>query len=170
MLKNKGIKNYMLIQGDIRFLPIKNNCIDVIYGGGVIEHFSDTQSCVGELYRVLKKGGVSINTVPYLNLGSLTYRQLWGNIPNVPLLKQIAEFIHINILRGSHMVFGYEMSFTKSFLLSIHKKVGFRKTTLDHFDVRSSFDFIPKNIRPICNYLAKHVEMFWPMLKVVGIK
>ena len=97
MFEAKGIKNYLLIQGDILDMPIKDNAVDLIYGGGVIEHFKNTQRCIGELYRVLKEEGVSFNTVPCLNIGSLTYRQIWGNIPNFPILKQMVEFIHVKL-------------------------------------------------------------------------
>ncbi|MCD6399828.1 class I SAM-dependent methyltransferase, partial [candidate division WOR-3 bacterium] len=140
MLETKGIKNYLLIQGDILNMPIKENTIDLIYGGGVIEHFKNTQQCINELYRVLRKDGISFNTVPYLNLGSLTYRQIWGNIPNFPILKQLAEFIHIKLLRGKHMILGYEMSFLGSTLRKIHKKAGFRKVYIDKFRCKLTFN------------------------------
>ena len=52
-----------------------------------------------------------INTVPYLSLGALTYRQLWGNIPAVPGLRQAAELVHLRLLRSRHLRFGYERSY-----------------------------------------------------------
>lgn len=170
MLDKKRCKNYLLIQADILSMPIKDNVVDLIYGGGVIEHFRETQKCVNELYRVLKKKGVSFNTVPYLNLGTLTYRQIWGNIPNFPVLKQIAEFIHMKILRGKHMVFGYEMSFLRSTLKKIHEKAKFKKVVVNKFDVHLVFDFLPKQIRRPFIWLAKNIPLFWPMVKVVGTK
>ncbi len=170
MFDKSRIKNYLLIHGDILHLPIKQNIIDLIYGGGVIEHFTETQQCVDELYRVLKKGGVSFNTVPYLNLGSLTYRQVWGNIPNAPVLKQIAEFIHIKLLKSKHMIFGYEMSFLGSTLKKIHTKAGFKKVTVQQFRVYLAFDFLPPIARKPFIWLAKHSRFFWPMVKVIGQK
>lgn len=170
MLDKQHIHNYLLIQGDIRRIPLKNSCVDLIYGGGVIEHFKDTFSCLSELYRVLKIGGVSFNTVPYLNLGSLTYRQVWGNIPNIPIIKQIAEFLHIKLLKGRHMKFGYEMSFLKSSLKNLHKKVGFRTTKVDQFKVTILFDFLPSLFRPFFIKLANSSPLFWPMVKVVAKK
>ena len=97
--------------------------------------------------RVLKKEGVSFNTAPYLNIGSLTYRQIWGNIPNFPILKQLAEFIHIKLLKGQHMIFGYEFSFLGSTLKKFHKKAGFEKIYVDKFKVKLAFDFVPKCAR-----------------------
>lgn len=170
MLDKKKIKNYLLIQGDILSLPIKNNSIDVIYGGGVIEHFKNTNSCVQELYRVLKPKGISFNTVPMLNIGSLTYRQVWGNIPNVIFLKQFAEFIHITLLRSKHMRYGYEFSFLPNTMRSIHKRAGFTNVTIDKFTVKLVFEFIPLKFRKIVVDLAENNRLFWPMIKVIGVK
>jgi ubiquinone/menaquinone biosynthesis C-methylase UbiE len=170
MLEAKKIKNYLLVQGDINYMPIRNNTVDLIYGGGVIEHFNDTITCLKELCRVLKKSGISFNTVPYLNIGSLTYRQIWGNIPNIPILKQIAEFVHIRLLGARHMIFGYEMSFTKGTLIKLHKRAGFSKVIVDKFKINSSFDFIPPILRPLLIAIADQSSLFWPMVKVIGVK
>ncbi len=170
LLDEMKISNYLLIQGDILDLPIKNNSIDLIYGGGVIEHFENTQKSVNELFRVLKNNGVSFNTIPYLNLGSLTYRQLWGNIPNVPILKQLAEFIHIKLLGSKHMIFGYEMSFLASTLRKIHKRAGFNDIKVDNFKVKIQFDFLPDFVKPFFIWLATNSRLFWPMVKVIGKK
>lgn len=171
MLEAKGVKNYLLVQGDILNMPIKTGLVDLIYGGGVIEHFKNTQQCVNELYRVLKKDGISFNTVPYLNIGSLTYRQIWGNIPNFPILKQLAEFVHIKLLRSKHMIFGYELSFLGSTLKKIHKKAGFLKIYVDKFDAKLAFDFIPtKFLKKLCIKIANSSRFFWPMIRIVAEK
>jgi len=160
MLKEKGIDNFLLIQGNILNLPIKNNIIDIIYGGGVIEHFKNTTKCIDELYKVLRKGGISFNTVPYLNLGALTYRQVWGNIPNFPVLKQFAEFVHIILLKSRHMIFGYDMSFLGTTLKRLHKKVGFEEVNVDKFKVKFALHFIPHCIRYPVAWLAKNSRLF----------
>lgn len=170
MLDSKHIKNYLLIQSDITHMPIRTGSVDLIYGGGVIEHFKKTLPCLQELYRVLKKGGVAFNTVPYLNIGALTYRQLTGNIPNFPVLKQLAEFVHIRVLKARHMIFGYEMSFTKGLLASLHEQAGFRIVRIERFRIALSFDFIPKCFRRGCAHIAEHVEAFWPMVKIIAVK
>ncbi len=170
MLEKRGIRNAILIQGDILALPLKRDSVDLIYGGGVIEHFPDTQQCVNELHRVLRPKGVSFNTVPYLNLGSLTYRQVWGNIPNLPVLRQIAEFVHINLLGAKHMIFGFEMSFTKGMLRRIHERAGFKKVAISRFDVALVFEFVPVILRRPLRYLAKNSALFWPMVKVIATK
>ena len=170
MLDAKGITNYILIQGDILSLPLKDNTVDLIYGGGVLEHFKDTVTAVKQLYCVLRSGGVSFNTVPYLNIGTLTYRQLWGNIPNFFGLKQLAEFIHIKLLKGRHMIFGYEFSFLESTIKRIHKQAGFKQITVARFKVQTVFDFIPKIFRKFAAYLCNSSRLFWPMIKVIAQK
>ena len=135
----------------------------------MIEHFKETQVCVDELYRVLKNGGVSFNTVPYLNLGTL-YRQVWGNIPDFPVLKQLAEFMHITLLRGKHMTFGYEMSFPPYRMKKVHIQAGFNEVIIDKFDVELVLEYAPGfMVRPLA-WLANNSRLFWPMMKVVGTK
>lgn len=171
LMKKMGIENYLLIHGDIKFLPLVDSCVDLIYGGGVLEHFKDTSKAVSEMHRVLKPGGVAFNTVPHLNLGSLTYRQIWGNIPNFPGLRQLAEFIHIKVLKSKHMKFGYEFSFTMSTLRKLHEEAGFKKVVVDHFKTRLVFaNIINPIMRGAALWVAENVSMFKPMLKVTATK
>lgn len=172
-LKEEKIKNYLLICGDITKMPLRDNTCDLLWGGGVIEHFQDTQVVVSEIYRVLKKGGVALNTVPILNLGSLTYRQLWGNIPNLPILKQLAELIHIRVLGAKHMIGGYELSFTKSQMRKAFAKAGFKEEKIEIGNFRApllleylQFDYLKK----LAAFLASKIEFFWPMMYIKATK
>lgn len=164
-----NIKNTLFVCGDITQMPFVSNSVNLVYGGGVIEHFRDTKIVISELNRVLKKGGVSFNTVPCLNVGTI-YRLRWGNIPNVPVVRQIFEFINLNILRGRHMTFGYELSFLRSTLKNLHKEVGFRKVLIDRFDTYLVLESVPSIIKPLFEYLCQKSELFWPMYKVIGRK
>lgn len=171
-LVEEGIKNYLLICGDITRMPFKDNSFDLIYGGGVIEHFKDTVGVVKENRRVLKKGGVAFNTVPKLNLGSLTYRQVWGNIPNAPVLREIAEFIHVKILKGRRMYYGYEYSFTDSHLMKIFIKAGFAKSKIEvkKYQVPLIFEYIKnKFIKKLAIFLAQN-SLFWPATYIISKK
>lgn len=170
LLQKKGVKNYLLIQADVLSTPFKNNSIDLIYGGGVIEHFKDTLKCLRELNRILSINGVSFNTVPFLNIGSLTYRQLWGNIPYFPVLKQIAESVHIKLLKGKHMTYGYEYSFPPWSLINLHKKAGFRKVRVEKLDIKFVFEFLPLKLRSIAQIICSNFSSFWPMVKVIAKK
>lgn len=46
------------IQADARFLPIKDNSVDVICSSGVLHHSPDMTRSIAEAHRVLKPGGV----------------------------------------------------------------------------------------------------------------
>lgn len=170
MLDSAGIKNYLLINGDILNMPIKENSVDLLFGGGVIEHFDNTQQSINENYRVLKSGGISFNSVPWLNIGSLTYRQVWGNIPDFPVLKQTAELVHTKILKGKHMIFGYEKSFTRGKQKKMHFLAGFTNVEISKFQVPLTFDFVPKPIRAFLIKIANKSTLLWPMMKIVATK
>lgn len=171
-LKEEGIENFLLVCGDISRMPFKNNTFDLLYGGGVIEHFKDTVGVVRESRRVLKKGGVAFNSVPKLNLGSLTYRQVWGNIPYAPVLKEIAEFIHVKLLKGKRMIYGYEYSFTDSQLRRIFTKAGFSKRNVEigKYQVPLLFEYIRNRfLKKIALTLAKS-DLFWPATYIIAKK
>lgn len=170
ILELNKVVNYLLIRGDIFKIPLRAKTVDLLYGGGVIEHFKDTAGCIAEYGRVMKRGGVALNAVPYLNVGSLTYRQIWGNIPDFPVLKQLAEFVHIKLLKGKHMYFGYELSFTQIKLRLLHKKFGFRKVRFVRMESEILMGFLPKFLRPPMVWLATHFSWFWPMMLVVAKK
>ena len=118
-LLEKGRQKGWLVCGDMLNLPFKSNLFSLIYAGGSIEHFEDTISAVRELRRVLANGGLLTATVPYISISTLTYSQLSGYTPDVFLLKQLAEFLHIRVLKGKFMTYGYAKSFTESKLRDI---------------------------------------------------
>lgn len=170
LFADNGIENFLLVQGDILELPFRDASMDYIYGGGVIEHFQDTQRCIDQLQAALRPGGACVNSVPFLNIGSLTYRQVWGNIPAAPVLKQLAELVHIKLLGGRHMIFGYEMSFTRGRLRRMHARAGFEPIFVDQLSCGLQFDFLPGALRPAARRLASDCWLFWPMVLVTGLK
>ena len=171
LFKKSKLLNFLLVGGDVCKMPFKDNSFDLIYGGGVIEHFKDTKSAIKEIHRVLKPDGIVFNTVPLLNIGSLTYRQVWGNIPNLPVLKELAEIIHVKILKSRYMTFGWEYSFTRSYLRKIHKEVGFKEVIINKFEVDLEFAFIRnKQFKKVANFLAQKSPLFWPMVYIVAKK
>lgn len=52
------------IKADICNLPFKDNSFDVIFCNHVLEHITNDQKAMQELYRVLKKGGFGIFQIP----------------------------------------------------------------------------------------------------------
>jgi ubiquinone/menaquinone biosynthesis C-methylase UbiE len=155
--------------GDLHHLPLADGSVDFLYGGGVIEHFEDTLGALRELHRVLRPGGVSFNTVPYVSVGSFTYRQLWGNVPDLPGIRQAFKFLHFRVLGGRHLKYGYEKSFTASKMARLHRKAGFSGVEVKHFKVFLPFHYLPASLRPAARWLSGF-RPFWPMIAVVATK
>jgi SAM-dependent methyltransferase len=63
--ENARESNFPVVLADARRLPFRNNCFDITYSYGVIEHFTETQEAIEEGIRVTKKNGKIIITVPY---------------------------------------------------------------------------------------------------------
>jgi len=62
-------KEVLIKKGDVLNLSYPADYFDVYYSGGVVEHFEQgPHQALKEAYRVLKKEGVLIITVPYCNL------------------------------------------------------------------------------------------------------
>lgn len=165
-----GYKKYILMHADISNMPLKKNCIDYIYGGGVIEHLKDTGRVVKELYRVLKRGGTSFNTVPALNLWWLI--RFWNNIPNLPMLKQMFELIHIFILKGAilNKYYGYELSYTLNNLKHLHSSIGFKHIKAGAFAFNPSEKKLKSQLlRKFYMFLASNT-LFTPVYYIYGKK
>jgi ubiquinone/menaquinone biosynthesis C-methylase UbiE len=59
-------KRIMLVKGDIRNLPIKNETFDLVFSFGVVEHFRKPQQLINEMHRVVKKNGLLFLDTPNL--------------------------------------------------------------------------------------------------------
>ena len=60
---------------DAESLPFPDNSFDIVYSWGVIHHSPDTQRCLGEIFRVLRPGGVA--RIMVYNKWSLVGLMLW---------------------------------------------------------------------------------------------
>lgn len=68
-LENKA--RFYFVLGDLLLLPFKNEEFDIVWNGGVMEHFKggERQKIFTEIYNVCQKGGVYFALVPnYLNI------------------------------------------------------------------------------------------------------
>jgi len=69
--KQKGrLKKYLV--EDIKNTSLKDNSIDIIVISEAIEHIKEKEQTIKEIYRILKKGGIVITSVPYC-----TYFSIW---------------------------------------------------------------------------------------------
>jgi len=51
---------HLCLQADAETLPFSSDTFDVVYSNGVLHHTTDTGKAIGEVYRVLKPGGVAV--------------------------------------------------------------------------------------------------------------
>ncbi|MDO8657391.1 MAG: class I SAM-dependent methyltransferase [Candidatus Levybacteria bacterium] len=157
------------VQADLLNLPLKTDSISFIYSCMSLEYVKDTQKAIDEAYRVLKPDGRMIAILPVISLTTLTYHQLRGDIPHLPFIKHLFEWMHIKILKGKYMHYGYEQSFTSSYLKEMFSNAGFKINIINYFDMYYPIAFIPKFIRPYVQKILKY-RPFWPLAYVEAIK
>lgn len=170
-LTERKLDHFALLHGDLETVKLPPTSSSIIYGGGVLEHLKNPQHIINESYKALIPGGVLFNAVPFFNFGNAIYRMQWGGIPNIPILKQISEFIHIKLLGGKHMTFGYELQFTRKQLINMYRKAGFKKIIVGRFDVPVQMNAVKnKWLKEKLIWLSENNPQFWAMVKVIGIK
>ena len=65
------------VLGNAISLPFPDNCFDLVYSLGVVEHFPETASALSEHVRVVKPGGMILVTVPHLSPYTLFRWIVW---------------------------------------------------------------------------------------------
>ncbi len=64
-------EEHPLLAGDLNNLPVKANSVGLIIAMDILEHLDDDRSGINESYRILKRNGLFILTVP-------AFKFLWG--------------------------------------------------------------------------------------------
>ncbi len=95
------------VLSDVREVPFRDASFDAVYSMGTIEHFSETEETVGEIYRVLKPGGRAIIGVP----------NRWD-----PFLRPLLVGI---LFRLGLYPYGLERSFSRKALYQMCQRAGF---------------------------------------------
>lgn len=158
-----------LVQGDLLNLPFQDARFSFIWSCMSLEYVRDTRRAIEEAYRVLAPNGKMIAVVPVVSLTTLTYHQLRGDIPNVPLLKQFMEWFHLNLMKGKFMAYGYEQSFTPGQLRRLFESAGFGVNTVDYFPMHYPIAFVPAIIRPFVQSILTF-RPFWPLVYIEAEK
>lgn len=86
----KNSCNIELVEGDVCNMPFRNSHFNTVIASELIEHVDDDFIALKEIYRVLKKGGEVIITVPNSN-----YPFFWD-----PLNWLLTKFFKIHIKNG----------------------------------------------------------------------
>ena len=114
--------------GNMNQLPLRTEVFDSSAGIGVLEHSRSIEDTLRELARVTKPDGFTFQTVPYCSLLTLFNASLrFGTIPQVPVLRQLVELLHLNVLQARYMRCGYEESYTYGFLQRVFRRAGFSR-------------------------------------------
>ncbi len=168
LFKKERLKG-RFIQADLLSLPLKDASVDFIYSCMSIEYVRDTQKAVDEAYRVLKPKAVMVAIVPSISLTTLSYHQLRGDIPHIPVIKQFMEWLHLKVLKAKYMHYGYEESFEPSYIRSLFTNAGFIVKNIDYFDGYYPIGFIPKILRTHVQRLLRY-RPFWPLMFIEVVK
>jgi len=119
------------IQGDLLYLPIKNESVDTIVCTGVLEHVSDPHKAVEEIYRALKFGGRIFLETPFMQTIHAVPNDFCRWTPE-GLKKLMNSFdIHeFNIVAGPGSALAWQFQETMAMLFSFNNealyKVGLR--------------------------------------------
>jgi len=170
LFEREGIDGFFIC-GNILEMPFRNYLFSYIYTGGVLEHFKNTQKAANEIYRCLAYGGFTTNTVPYLSLSTFYKMLRWGNIPDIPTLRNFIELIETKILKGKRMRFGYEKSFSARKIKRVFMNAGFRNLEIGLFRTYYTLDWVhSKFLRKLITKIADSSTLFWPMIYVNAVK
>jgi SAM-dependent methyltransferase len=76
-LGNVSERNLTPVLGDLEMIPLATNSVDIVICNSTLEHVRDPQAAIGELSRVLRRGGHLVMTVPSLSFESLLLGYKW---------------------------------------------------------------------------------------------
>jgi len=124
----RNITNINFIQGDIFFLPFKDNCVNVVFNDGVLEHFLNYFSAFGEMIRVAKSNGKIIVCVPN-----------WFCFPHTFYKK----------IRGKNYEYGYEKSFRHFELKQLFSKFNLKNVEISGFNPLHSIGRYNKHLNKL---------------------
>ena len=146
----------MYIKGNALTTPFRDNSFDIVWSGGLNEHFKDDkrQKIFNEMARITKSGGICLITVPnkrYLPLN--LYR-------------------HVATRQGT-WAFGYEEPFTKQELKKRMQDAGLRDIEIYSADFCIGFHYIFTLIPLLagkCNLDNPFYRKIWNVLQQIDQK
>jgi SAM-dependent methyltransferase len=69
-LRNISERNLTPVLGDLETIPLAKDSVDIVICNSTLEHVGDPQTAIGEMSRVLRRGGHLVMTVPSLSFES----------------------------------------------------------------------------------------------------
>ena len=94
-------------------IPLKNDEFDIAWAGDVMEHVFDPIGVLGEVHRVLKKGGEFYATIPYDLNYKTRIRTLMGQSYQEYVYKKFNQFKHHTFFSETLMRYMYKKNHLK---------------------------------------------------------
>lgn len=148
----KAIKEVILdalvVKRDVRYLPYKDCCFDLILSWGVMEHFEkfdDVDIVLKESHRCLSDDGILIVSVPYLSINRLFNPQVVARrfASRINLLRRIFK-------KGKKQFFQYEFTIGEFKRKIIAKNFRIKHQELFWLDLGLRDDF--RGLYPLVKY------------------
>ena len=116
----------VLTKGNAYALPFPDASFDCVVLSEVLEHLADEQKALAEIFRVLKKGGMLLVTVPHQN-----FPWIWD-----PINAFLMKFFNAHVRKDWWWIAGiwadHERLYTEADLRKVFKKARFTVTKLQH--------------------------------------
>ena len=94
--------------GNCLELPFRDNQFDVVFSIGLLEHFEDVRSVIGEKYRVLNRGGLMFNYIVPNIEQNIQIEYDWFNDILQTILPRDRELNKVEIFRSDDLSERYE--------------------------------------------------------------
>jgi ubiquinone/menaquinone biosynthesis C-methylase UbiE len=152
-----SIPNVKFREGDVFSIPFEDDCFDVVFNEGVIEHFSPDHApnyvdAVKEMVRVTKKGGAVIAAVPN-----------WYNFPHTAYKWALKTL-------GKEYRYGYEKSFKHSEMKALFSGAGLNELAVNGFYAGHGFYRLSgSGLNRTFHFLGKLTDFFESCL-TAGLK
>jgi len=111
------------IGGDLLELPFGDECVDTIICTGVLEHVTDPQRAMGEIFRVLKLGGKVYIETPFMQTFHASPKDFYRWTPDgLKRLLTFFEIIELNIVAGPASALAWQFQETMAMLFSLNNE------------------------------------------------
>lgn len=110
-LRAKKLEIGNIALADINSYPVHDNSFDVVFFNHVLEHISDDEGALSEVFRILKKDGICILGIP--NEGAIFWKLAYKIEPKI---KETTDHLHFYTLKSASQLskkVGFQIMSTK---------------------------------------------------------
>jgi uncharacterized protein YbaR (Trm112 family)/ubiquinone/menaquinone biosynthesis C-methylase UbiE len=167
MFDAQGLHGHFVC-GDILCPPFKSGSFNLAFAGGSIEHFDNTQQGVKAIANLLSQDGTFIATVPFASLSTLLQGLFTGNIPDIPILRSLFKFLHLELLGKRRCLYGYEKSFTQAGLCKYFRQAELSDLEVGPYTTNYTLKFFRNRLLRQLIQIMIQLRPFWPMVYIKG--